>query len=186
MNSSGQAAEPAVTEILFGETLLRVRRTRRVPRSLRRPSSMLNAAEKRLLTEWIDLGGQYYNDPFNPNGSVRAIDGLSESVFAAQVHPILRATCGASCHMAIGSDRATSDGTPFRDNRFVLTGSEEGDFGATLSMISDTCNAASNALLSRPSSIPHPAGAVGQAAAVLPAGSVNYNTIATWIATGCR
>ena len=26
---------------------------------------MLNAAEKRVLAEWIDLGGKYYNDPFD-------------------------------------------------------------------------------------------------------------------------
>jgi hypothetical protein len=53
-------------------------------------------------------------------------------------------------------------------------------------MISDTCNATSNALLARPSTVPHPAGAVGQTAAVLPAGSAGYTTIANWISSGCR
>ena len=27
---------------------------------------MLNAAEKRLVTEWMDLGGKYFNNPFDP------------------------------------------------------------------------------------------------------------------------
>ena len=67
----------------------------------------------------------------------------------------------------------------------MLTGDAEGDFNVTLTMISNTCNAASNYLLSRPSTVPHPAGAVAQAQAVLPAGSANYNTIAAWITSGC-
>ena len=45
-------------------------------------SKMLNAAEKRLLAEWMDLGGKYYNDPFDPAANVRTINGLSEATFA--------------------------------------------------------------------------------------------------------
>jgi hypothetical protein len=67
----------------------------------------------------------------------------------------------------------------------VLTGSPEGDFGAVLSMINDTCNATSNTLLRRPSTLPHPAGATTQTTAVLPVGSAGYTAIAAWIATGC-
>jgi hypothetical protein len=52
-------------------------------------------------------------------------------------------------------------------------------------MISDTCNAAANYLLSRPSTVPHPAGAAGQSAAVLPVGSAGYTAIANWISSGC-
>ncbi len=186
MNSAGQARKSRLTEILFGEALLAGAAARaEYPTPALDHSTMLNAAEKRLVVEWMDLGGQYYNDPFNPNGSVRSFQGLSESVFETQVQPILRSTCAASCHMAIGSDRTTPAGPQFRDNRFVLTGSAEGDYGSTLSMISDTCTAAANPLLSRPSTVPHPAAATG-GAAVLPVGSANYNTIAAWIATGCR
>ncbi len=77
-------------------------------------------------------------------------------------------------------------GTSFRNNRFVLTGDVEGDYGVTLSMISNACNPASNYLLSRPSAVPHPStAATPQTTAVLPVGSANYNTIANWIATGC-
>jgi hypothetical protein len=146
---------------------------------------MLNKAEKRLIAEWIDTGGKYYNDPFNAGSGVRQVNGLSEATFEAQVFPILKTTCAAGCHQAIGSSNsATPIGTSFRNNRFVLTGDPDGDYGVTLTMISNACNAPSNYLLSKPSTSPHPQGAVG-GTAVLPVGSANYNAIATWIAGGC-
>jgi len=73
----------------------------------------------------------------------------------------------------------------------VLTGSLDangiptGDFDVVLTMISNTCAPSSNLLLSMPSTIPHPPGATGQTTAVLPAGSADYNTIASWIQAGC-
>ena len=186
-NAAGMARSSRLAEIMFGETLKAGAAAATAhpnpPGTAPNHAGLLNAAEKRLITEWMDLGGQYYNNPFA--GGVRAATGLSESVFAAQVFPILRSTCAASCHQATGSDPSTPVGASFRQNRFVLTGSPEGDFNVSLSMISDTCRAASNYLLSRPSTVPHPAGATGQARAVLPVGSANYNTIANWISGGC-
>ena len=80
----------------------------------------------------------------------------------------------------------TPIGTSFRNNRFVLTGDARGDYGVTVSMISNTCNAASNYLLKKPSTVPHPTTrATPQTTAILPINSANYNTIANWIATGC-
>jgi hypothetical protein len=143
---------------------------------------MLNAAEKRLLAEWVDLGGLYYNDLTNGGSGVR-VTALSQQTFATQVQPILRAQC-AMCHQPGGVD-GTATGQSFARNRYVLTGSVEGDYHVTLSMISDACQPAANALLRRPSTVPHPDGAIGQATAVLPAGSANYNTIAAWIQSGC-
>jgi hypothetical protein len=150
-------------------------------------STMLNAAEKRVVAEWIDTGGKYYNDPFNPNnGMMRVVNGLDETSFTANVFPILVSTCAAYCHQAVGSSTdAVPPGTSFRDNRFVLTGDPDGDYGVTLTMVSDACNPAANELLKRPSTVPHPAGAVGVNTAVLPVGSANYNAIANWIAGGC-
>jgi hypothetical protein len=57
-----------------------------------------------------------------------------------------------------------------------------GDYNVTLSMVNDTCNAAANPLLARPSTVPHPAGATTQTTAVLPVGSAGYTQIAAWIA----
>ncbi len=143
---------------------------------------MLTKAERRLVTEWMDLGGQYFNNPFD--STAMAANPLSEATFNSQVLPILSSTCAASCHQAGGVGSPVAPGTSFRGNRFVLTGSPEGDFNVTLSMISDTCNAASNYLLSRPSTAPHPSGAAS-APVPLPVGSANYNTISSWIAAGC-
>jgi hypothetical protein len=164
-------------------------------------ATMLNAAEKRLIAEWMDLGGKYFNDPFDPAANVRTITGLSEDVFATNVLPILSKTCAAYCHQAVGSATSSSStnpgavavGTSFRNNRFVLTGDVKGDYGDTLSMISNACNAASNYLLKKPSTVPHPPGAVIPGTnppqpvtiPVLPVGSTDYNTIASWISTGC-
>jgi hypothetical protein len=140
-----------------------------------RPLSLLNKAEKRLLAEWMDLGGQYFNDPFDSAGRVRRIEGLSEATFLARVQPVLQAQC-ASCHQAgLGNPR----------NRFVLTGSEEGDFNVTLSLVSNTCVPESNALLARPSTVPHPSGQLTQTTALLPPGSPAYEAIAGWVRGGC-
>jgi Hydrazine synthase alpha subunit middle domain len=183
-NATGLARSSRLTEIMFGETLKAPGEARTThpspPASAPNHALLLNAAEKRLIVEWMDLGGQYYNNPFD--AGIRAITTLSQASFQAQVMPILQSSC-ASCHQAIGSVAGTT--TPARHNRFVLTGSAEGDYNVTLSMISDTCKASSNPLLSRPSSVPHPVGASSQLAALLPPGSANYNTIAAWITTGC-
>lgn len=188
-NTAGQARKSRLAEILFGEDLKAGAAARTAhpnpPGTAPDHSSLLNAAEKRLLVEWMDLGGQYYNDPFDGASGVRTVTSLSQASFAANVLPILSSTCAASCHQAVGNDPSAPAGTAFSENRFVLTGDVEGDFNVTLSMISDTCNAASNSLLARPSTVPHPAGALAQTTAVLPVGSANYNAIANWISSGC-
>jgi hypothetical protein len=187
-NAQGLARASRLTEILFGETLKASAAARAAhpapPAGAPNHAAMLNAAEKRVMTEWIDLGGQYFNDPSNSASGVRTVAALSRSSFEAQVLPVLRSTCVA-CHQPTGSAGASQSGVSYLRNRFVLTGDAEGDFNVTLGMVSDTCNAAANPLLSRPSTVPHPAGATGQGSAVLPAGSTGYNAIASWIASGC-
>jgi len=186
----GLARKSRLVEILSGQTLMSASAAQLAhpnpPASAPDHSTMLNAAEQRLLAEWVDTGGKYYNDPFNSASGVLAVNGLSQTSFTAQIYPILLSTCAASCHQAVGSSNsAVPAGTDFRDNRFVLTGDPTGDYQVTLTMITNTCNAASNYLLSKPSTVPHPVGAVGQTTAILPAGSANYNAIASWILSGC-
>jgi mono/diheme cytochrome c family protein len=170
-------------------------------------SGMLNASELRLLAEWIDLGGQYYNDPFddaNEDGfralsEVRGgLQGLSEQLFAATVHPVLMSQC-AACHQPFGNTGSPS--TPndpvnagFQTSRYVLTGNVEGDFNASVSMVSDVCDPPSNYLLLRPSSIetddpPHPRIGVDPAVPdsgtpVLAPDSAGWQAIHDWIAAG--
>jgi hypothetical protein len=178
----GLARKSRLMEILSGQTLMAGTGARTAhpnpPNAAPNHATLLNRAEKRLLAEWMDLGSKYYNDPFDANSAVRQVRGLSQATFESQVFPILRASCSTGCHQPVGSSATeVPSGTSFRNNRFVLTLDVDGDYNATLSMVSDTCNASANALLKRPSTPPHPL--------VLPVGSANYTRIAGWIATGC-
>ena len=114
----------------------------------------LNISEKRVIAEWIDLGGTYYNDPCetrNTGGSCtkfRTVTGLDQSVFEASVQPLMLTEC-AGCHVAVG--RAPND-PPFQAKRLVLTGSVEGDFNVTTGMVNNVCNPALSYLLRYPTS----------------------------------
>jgi hypothetical protein len=147
-------------------------------------ASPLTPAEKRIITEWIDIGGTYFNDPYS-GGTLRsaAAQQLSESVFACKVQPILQASC-ASCHRAFGGN-GTSSGPAnpnFVSNRFVLTGNTPADFGVTATMVTNIAAPDASLLLLRPSrsitdTPPHPG-----ATPVLPSASADYSSIRAWIA----
>ncbi len=183
----GMARASRLGEIVFGENLKASAAARTAhpnpPAGAPDHSTMLNLAEKRLVSEWMDLGGLYYNN-LVANGSPVRLTTLSEATFERDVFPILQSDC-ASCHQPVGNSGAAQTAQSFANNRFVLAGSVEGDYNVSLTMISDVCNGPSNALLSRPSTVPHPSGATGQATALLPAGGAKYNAIASWIASGC-
>jgi hypothetical protein len=187
-SAAGIARSSRLTEILFGETLKAGAEALTAhpnpPAGAPNHAAMLNAAEKRLVSEWMDLGGQYFNDMSSSASGVRRVTTLSQSTFEAQVMPVLRSSC-MGCHQPQGNAGASQTTQSFLRNRFVLTGSRTGDYNVTLSMISDTCRASANPLLARPSTAPHPSGATGQTSAVLPAGSAGYTAIANWISTGC-
>jgi len=180
--AGGITRKSRLGEILFGEDMragANARTTFPTPTTLDH-STLLNKAEKRLVTEWMDLGGQYMNDinavPISP---------LSESAFQQNVHPILMSQC-AGCHQPNGSDPDAP--ANFNGNRFVLTGAVEGDLNVTLSLIDDTCNPDQNAILLQPSQ-PHPATAVTPvvrlSAIPPPPADTEYNRIWTWIRNGC-
>jgi hypothetical protein len=186
----GLARKSRLMEILAGQNLMSDAAARAAypspGASAPDHGKLLNAAEKRLLAEWIDTGSKYYNDPFANGNGVRTVTGLSQAAFVAQVFPILRSSCAAACHQATGSSNAPiPPGTSFSNNHFVLTGDPVGDYNVTLTMINNACAPASNSLLSKPSTVPHPVNAVAGTAAALPVGSANYKAIAAWIATGC-
>ena len=109
-NATGHGAlEPAdrdpVRRNAEGAAAKRAPRIRRRRHGAPDHALLLNAAEKRLIVEWMDLGGQYYNNPFD--GGIRAISTLSQASFETQVMPVLQASC-AGCHQAIGSVAASS------------------------------------------------------------------------------
>mgnify|MGYP002654622779 FL=1 len=182
----GLARSSRLTEILFGQTLKAEPDTRRiyppVPAGTPDHSRMLNPAELRLVTEWMDLGGQYMNN-MNAGGTAQRVLGLSQTTFAQTVQPVLAAQC-MTCHTPGGSSGAAQGTRPYLTNRYVLTGSAEGDFNATVGMVTDVCGGAANPLVRQPATAPHPTGTSG--AAALPAGSAGYAAILAWIAAGCR
>lgn len=159
-------------------------------------AGMLNASELRLVAEWIDLGGQYYNDAhadadgdgYRSVSEVRGgIRGLSESLFAETVHPVLMERC-AACHQPFGGIGIPGEpeNPDFSPNRFVLTGSVEGDLNVAISMVTDVCTPENSYLLLYPASagtgIPvHP---VVNGGPVLGAGDADYEIIRSWIASG--
>lgn len=182
---AGNSRASHLVEVLFHQEL---RATAALP-TAQNHSQMLNASEKRLVAEWIDLGGQYYNSPRDGGGALRGVSGLSRTAFDTTVHPILLNSCG-TCHRAVGADGSANPA--FQGQRFVLTGQAEGDFNATLSMISDISDPAGSYLLRRASSLGRPASGSTPAdpvhpqvgtppGPVLPAGSTDYNAICVWI-----
>jgi len=186
----GLARKSRLSEILFGQTVMSSAATQALyPTPTPDHSTMLNLAEKRLVAEWIDLGGKYYNDPFA--GGVQQVYKLTTDNFQSSgVYKIIQDTCSTGCHLPRGSNTTAPAGTSFVENKFVLTGDLQGDFNNTLTMISNVCSPPGNYLLSKPATAPHPTGAVipgttTPAPAVLPVGSPNYNTIAAWIQSGC-
>ncbi len=186
--ATGLARKSRLVEILSGQNLMSDDAAKAAhpnpPSTAPDHSKMLNRAEMRLLAEWIDTGGKYYNDPFDPTSGTRIVPTLDEDSFIASVYPIVESTC-ATCHMAHGSTNTPTGATSFTNNRYVLTGDPDGDWGVTMTMVSDTCHPPVDYLLAKPSTIPHPDGATSQTTAVLPANSANYATIANWIAAGC-
>lgn len=123
-------------------------------------STLLNRAEKRLITEWIDIGAQYYNDPYGPDSNNNGVKDLAElrtdargldgDQFVTAIYPILQKRCVA-CHRAASSDGAEPV-LDFTLNRYVLNGDVTGDYYATMSMVNDVITPESNPLLVYPRS----------------------------------
>ena len=175
-------------------------------------SVMLTPAEKRLVSEWIDIGAQYINDPFELDGGVYKVKanllsnvGVSQSLFNSTVHSRLMADC-QSCHSPVnnggtGTSAAQTNNSASPSsgqNRFVLTGNPAGDFNVTVAMINDLCTPANNDLLLRPRSngvapnLAHPQilvnpnnpGGATQPVLVSTSPNSTYGAILNWISMG--
>lgn len=143
----------------------------------------LTTAERRLVSEWVDIGAQYYNDAFDGSGNLRsAAASLSEDIFECRVQPILRANC-ASCHQPFSGNGASSSpaNSNFTANRFILTGNTRSDFSVTASMVTNLATPANSLLLYRPSRSASDTPAHPGTTAALPSGSADYNTLQSWI-----
>lgn len=154
----GASRESFLAETLFGEEL----RADPVIGTTVDHSTFFNTAEKRLVVEWIDIGAQYYNDPYgndaNSNGvqeltevrgTVRTLDGAE---FVNNVHPVLLRRC-AGCHRPSSVvDNVAPVQSGLKTRAFVLSGRVEGDFNITAAFVSVLSNPAQSALLAYPAS----------------------------------
>ena len=150
-------------------------------------SAMLNASEKRLVSEWVDLGAQYFNSPRDAsNGNaLRGVTGMDQTVFDTSIHAILLNRCG-SCHDPVGAVGAAPPN--FVGRRFVLTGDPEGDFNVTLSMVGNRALPMTTELLRRPASTgtgisPNPLHGLLNGLPILSTSDPDYVSICAWIST---
>ena len=84
-------------------------------------ASLLNAAEKRLISEWMDLGGQYLNDPSQSAERAQRRRAEPQRPSRPACCRCCTSTCVA-CHQPVGNSGAAQGTTSFVRNRFVLTG----------------------------------------------------------------
>lgn len=142
-------------------------------------SQFLLAAEKKLVIEWIDLGAQYHNSPYDECGkAVSVVFFLDRTAMFTEVAKVLSEPC-SRCHRPF-----KKDGTPnpqFKRNSFILTGDREGDFHAAASMVTDIEVPENSYLVDRPSSLTseHPMDSRGRP--WLQIGSSEYNVFIKWI-----
>lgn len=158
-NSRGGSRASFLMEVLYNEEL---RASQSVADIVTDHTTLLNASELRLVAEWIDLGAQYLNTPYELDAGddgfyaiseIRSsISSLNFESYESNVHPLLMDWC-AGCHQPFGGDGLTGPlNGDFEFSKFILTGSVEGDFNITASMIHDVTDPDNTALLERPSS----------------------------------
>jgi len=144
-------------------------------------SAMLTDDEKRLITEWIDGGAQYCNDPFDEDGSCEGVDPLPVLAVFASFHTELIQACGG-CHAT--KTVSGSDNSVFINSRFVLLREVESDFFVSLSMVSDRIDPDKSYILARPSGNMNDDKHwvdVEKTIPILPVGSDLYLAIKDWI-----
>ncbi|MEM9101030.1 MAG: hypothetical protein AAGB12_01800 [Pseudomonadota bacterium] len=127
-----------LVEKLDEEELLAPRNLLDAATRLKDHNLLLNASEKRLLYEWIDLGAQY------SNGGTSAIQKqINSAILPDNLHQQLLSQCG-ECH------RPHSDAERDKQRRFVLTGKTSGDLNNILAFV-DTVNPELSTLIYYPS-----------------------------------
>jgi len=174
----GYARGSYLIEKIFNEELFS---ERGLPDSGLDHSSMFNDAEKRLLSEWIDLGAQFINSPYDENGDIRSSAGnLSLATFGRIVSTALIIDCSA-CHRLLKPSGDANN--RFVGGDFILYDDVSQDFVAASGFVDDYSNPSNNRLLSVPmgTSI-HPAKDNGQP--YLTSDMILYKNLVQWIEEG--
>lgn len=171
-------------------------------------TAFLNASELRLMTEWVDSGANYYNNPFaadnNPANGISDIAEIRNRVtlpdyneFKSNVFPVLQTRC-ASCHKSIGNKSdfkkrivasTLANAVPSENTipKFILTGNVEGDYRATSAFIEDRATPSQNTLITRSLSTgtapvhPQISDGAGGFIPVLLNTDADYTTLINWI-----
>ncbi|MDH5547943.1 MAG: hypothetical protein OEZ43_20390 [Gammaproteobacteria bacterium] len=147
-------------------------------------SGMMTAVEKRLLSEWVDMGAQFVNSPFDENGNIRsALPTLDFVMFGQTVKQAFEARC-IRCHspyLASGEPNGSHASAP--ESRFDLIGEVNADFNMVASYVNDVTNPPNNPIIAVPMlSELHPLNPSGFP--YVNEGDSFYNILVDWIATG--
>ena len=94
---------------------------------------MLGKDERKVIVDWIDIGAQYFNTPFDCENELRVMESsLSFFEFANQLHRPLLEHC-AKCHSLTNIGGA--ENIFFQGTAFILTREVSDDFRITSSMV---------------------------------------------------
>ena len=178
----GYARGSYLIEVLFDEELFA---EKSLPLKRRNHAAMLTDAQKRLIVEWIDVGAQYYNDPYDENGELRTlINRLDMTYFRNQLYSNFLIEC-ATCHSPLTIGGESNPG--FVSSGFVLMRNPESDYASVINMVGSTETPENSFILAIPSDASDGVHDKNQdtpslpPAPYLPVGSDFYNDIYTWI-----
>lgn len=147
-------------------------------------TNFLSDSEKRLVVEWIDIGGQFLNDPLDENGELITLINKLDIGTYNQLHDRFITEC-ALCHSPVTISRVERNPN-YAPTSFILMRNAESDFSKVVSMVTDLDVPTNSYILTVPSD------ATGihnknlnqpqlPAEAYLPVGSDFYNDIVSWI-----
>jgi len=173
--NAGYARGSYLIEKLYGQELFA---EKSLPLFALDHSDMMTEDEKRLVVEWIDLGGQYFNSPFDEKGELITVSNtLDRYFFDIALHRLIVSGC-QYCHASVKPNGAINPN--FVQSRFILTGQQESDFFAVSSMVTNRSEPEKSYIVAVPSSTEiHPTRRGNEA--YLPVDSQLYSAMLEWI-----
>ncbi|MDH4276129.1 MAG: hypothetical protein OEW08_13935, partial [Gammaproteobacteria bacterium] len=145
---AGHARGSYLVQLLTGEKLHAGRSMPTTPTVNHKAMLESSPAERLIISEWIDIGAQYYNAIIGADGKpVKAQNPLMLSEFyLSGAYDVLKNRC-AVCHMLL--IRGTQPNYAFRESQFILTGYLEDDYFAASQMVNYT-DPSNSKLVTRP------------------------------------
>jgi len=172
--NAGYARGSYITEILFGQELFAEKPLNTTSVN---HASMLTAVERKLIVEWIDLGAQYYNDPYDANGELIVIKQANNNGKFSSLFLELTDLCNG-CHSVRLQDGRLNPN--YVNSSYVLNMDQNEDYIASLRKTSYVNSPDESEILARPSGIrdnEHGSGST----AILPVSSRLYQAVREWV-----